>query len=293
MYLPFIGLEVGILMIFYEYIFVNLHFNYNEIIPLWTYLAQLTFAATAYGFDRWLDVKYEDTDNKELIEYINNNSDNVIRTISLSFLASIIVLFQNENTRFLIIPFTLSVLYYRKFKKTFPLLKPFYICTLLITSSIVFPSIVTENNLNILNDFNALIPPFANLYSSSNYLDVIDYNIDKFNNINTLPVLYGNNTALIASLMANTVSTISFMNHPNFYNNPINYLFQAQNVFTGLTLFNKNPIDYRKKKNDDNPKMRLLTKDLNSYSKKPIWKQKMKYNIMPYKICKFTPRLLV
>jgi 4-hydroxybenzoate polyprenyltransferase len=288
MYLPFIGLEVGVLMIFYEYIFVNLHFNYIETIPLWTYFMQLLLAHTAYGIDRWLDVKNNDTDNVELIEYVNNNLNYVTSTITISFLTSIIVLFQNEHTRFLIIPFILSALNYRNFKKAFPLLKPFFICTLLISSSVVFPSIIIENNLNILGDFNALIPPFANLYSSSNYLDVIDYNEDKLNNINTLPVLYGNNTALIASFIANTVSTISFMNHQNFHNNPINYLFQVQNVFTGLTLRNKNPIDFRKKKNDNNPKMLLINKKFNS-----VILPKIKYNMISPRICRFTPRLLV
>jgi 4-hydroxybenzoate polyprenyltransferase len=295
MFLPLIGLEVGILMMFYEYIFVNLHFNYSESIPLWTYFAQISMVLSAYGYDRWLDVKMEDTDNEELIEYINNNFYYVKGTITISFLLSIVSLFQNEHTRFLIIPFMLSVLYYRDFKKTFPLLKPFFICTLLVTSSVIFPSIVIENNLNIFSDLNALIPPFANLYSSSNYLDVIDYNIDKLNNINTLAVLYGNNTALTASFMANTISTISHINHPNFHHNPINYLFQAQNIFTGVSIINKNPIDYRKnnknnKNNDNSPNMLINNSRFN-------FKPKCCYNrlITPSfcKMCKFTPRLLV
>jgi hypothetical protein len=127
---------------------------------------------------------------------------------------------------------------------------------------------------------NALIPPFANIYSSSNYLDIIDYQIDKSNNITTLPVLYGNNTALVASLTANTMSLLSHINHPNFFNNPINYLFQAQNVFSGVTLFNKNPIDFRK---DDTPKMKL---HVNKIHLKP-------YPVMSPFIPRCLPKMLV
>lgn len=266
MFLQFIGLEVGILAMFYEYVFVNLHLNYSEHVPLWTYFAQLLYAHSAYGYDRLLDVKRNETDNQELIEYVNNNTEQINITLTITIIGSILCLLQNNQTIPLIFPFLVSVFYYRKFKQLFPLLKPFFICALLVTSSIIFPSIVIEHNNNILNDMNALLPPFANLYSSSNYLDIIDYNIDLNQNINTLPVIYGNNTALIASLTANTISLVSHINHPYFNTNPINYFFQAQNLLSGFNyIFNKNQIDFRKTRKDDKTPKMILSKCFRQY----------------------------
>lgn len=246
MFLPWIGLEVAILSMFYEYVFVNLHLYPMDHIPLWTYVAQLFFVHSAYGYDRFVDVQNHDTDNQELIDYVHKNTRQITTTLTISILTSIVCLLQNQHTMPLVFPFILSVFYYKNFKKSFPLFKPLFICTLLITSSVIFPSIITENNYSILHDSNAWMPPFANLYSSSNYLDIIDYNIDKANNITTLPVLYGNHTALTVSLMANVFSLISHTNHPKFFKNPVNYFFQAQNLFTGIRLLDQNPMDFRK-----------------------------------------------
>lgn len=257
---------------FYEYIFINLHLDYNHDIPLWTYVAQLFFAHSAYGYDRLMDVKRNETNNEELIDYVNHHTEQIHTTISLSILIGVICLFQNQHTIPLILPFLYSVFYYREFKKQFPLLKPFFICTLIITSSVIFPSVIMENNFNILKDINALIPPFANLYSSSNYLDIFDYDLDKANNITTLAVLYGNRTALGASVMANVISFVSNINHPNFNSNPINYLFQAQNIFSSINLFRDNQIDFRssKKNGRDNDHQMSIMKKNAPTNLKPI-----------------------
>jgi 4-hydroxybenzoate polyprenyltransferase len=262
---------------------------------------QLLCVHAAYGFDRWLDVTKEDTDNTELIEYINTNSQSVQNTITFSFLSCIAYLSYYEHTRIFIPLFMLSVLYYRDFKINYPLLKPAFISLLLITSAVIVPSIITESNYNILYDFNALIPPITNLYSSSNYLDIVDYNVDKLNNINTLPVIFGNNTATGISLAFNLMSSISFLNHPNFGHNVGDYLFQAQNIFSGITLLTNKSIDYRKNKlnihpNSDNkdntPKM--CKQNYSSLCLK-YTNIKRHHNLMmgtPFNI-RFTPRVLV
>jgi 4-hydroxybenzoate polyprenyltransferase len=310
MFLPLIGLEVGILMMFYEYIFVNLHFNHSEIIPLWTYIMQLFCVHSAYGYDRWLDVTKEDSNNEELIEYINSNSQSVQNTITFSFLSCIAYLSYYEHTRIFIPLYMLSVLYYRDFKIKYPLLKPVFISIMLITSSVIVPSIITESNYNILQDFNAIIPPIANLYSASNYLDVIDYNIDKINNIKTLPVIFGNNTAIATSLVFNLMSSITFINHPNYGHNIGDFVFQAQNIFSGISLLTNKSIDYRssaknpkilntmaKNKNDDNnnTKMNIHFQSVNRNIKsKHFGLAVSRNNFIKFPInIKYTPRLLV
>jgi hypothetical protein len=278
MFLPFIGLEVGLLSMFYEFVFTNLHFHdQNVCVPIWTYFLQILLCHSSYGYDRYLDVKSGDSNNSELIEYINENSDYVKGTIATSFLISTGVLLFNEHVRFLTLPMVLSAIYYKNFKEAFPLLKPAFISLLLITSSVVVPSIIAESNLNVLHDFNVLIPPMANLYSASNYLDIVDYNVDKANNISTLPVLFGNDTALMVSFLANAVSTVSHISHPNF-GTPADLFFQAQNIYSGLTLLKQNKVvDFRK--NNNKPKMNYYTQ---------------KYYIPPVlSRPSFTPRILI
>ena len=259
MFLPLIGIEVSFVMMFYEYVFTNLHLHsLNMSVPLWTYFIQIFFIHSSYGIDRYFDVIKNDSDNTELISYINNNTKYVQSTIFISILLSTLALGYFEQSRILIPLYYLSIFYYRDFKKLFPLLKPLFISIILITSSIIYPSIITENNFNILQDFNALIPPITNMYSASNALDIIDYNVDKLNNIYTLPVMFGNNTAVSLSVATTVISALSHIQHPSFGINPVDFVFQAQNIFSGISLIHNNKNNNfkdQRKQHDNNPKM--------------------------------------
>jgi 4-hydroxybenzoate polyprenyltransferase len=246
MFLQFIGFEVGLVLAFYEYIFVNLHIANTDTIPLWTYAAQFFLCNSAYGLDRYQDVLQNESSNDELIDYINNNTVSVKSTIIISTIISCVCLLQDQLTIPLIPFFLLSVYYYRDFKKAFPLLKPVFIAFLLTFSSVVFPSIITEHNYSICQDFNALIPPICNMYSASNKLDIKDTAIDKLNNINTLPVVYGEKIANYCSLLSALTCTGFHVGHPNIDDNTVQFVvFQAQNLLSVLP--NKN--DFRTKMN--------------------------------------------
>jgi hypothetical protein len=68
MFLPFIGLEVGILLMFYEYIFTNLHFYSQDIhVPIWTYIMQLFMTNSSYHFSNY----YKFNNHSKIYKYIH------------------------------------------------------------------------------------------------------------------------------------------------------------------------------------------------------------------------------
>jgi 4-hydroxybenzoate polyprenyltransferase len=96
-----------------------------------------------------------------------------------------------------------------------------------------------------------MVPPILNLWSSSNALDISDMDEDRDSNINTLPVVFGESNARIASVAASVVSLAAHASSPNF-GTARDVIFQIQNLGAGASLISKRPIDFRKV-----PKLRL------------------------------------
>ena len=70
-----------------------------------------------------------------------------------------------------------------------------------------------ENNFNIIDDYQVYLPAFFSLVSSSNLADIKDIEEDKINNVNTIPVLYGKDTAYGFSVATVLLSFFIFLNH--------------------------------------------------------------------------------
>jgi 4-hydroxybenzoate polyprenyltransferase len=144
------------------------------------------------------------------------------------------------NTYPLLIALT-STLDYRNFKKKFGNLKPIYIGIFWTLGCVILPSILISDDYLILTEPTIYLPSFFSMFASSNLLDIKDIDEDKNENINTIPVLYGENNAIIISHSALFISMLIFFQNENFYNNYfLSGLYELQ-IFSSFFL------NYKKK----------------------------------------------
>jgi hypothetical protein len=215
MFLPLIGLEVGLVMMVYEALFVHLH-TAEQSIPFILYLVQIVFAHSAYGYDRLRDVEEGESDNQKLIDYINNNKKYVETTVASAIIACVSLMTFEQNLWPFIPIYMAGIFKYKELKRAFPVLKPAIVSTLLIASAVVVPTIVLQNDYSILSDWNTLAPPILNLFGTSNMMDVVDTEQDAHNGINTLPVVMGKDMATDISKGATMLGAVGHFLHPNF-----------------------------------------------------------------------------
>ena len=126
-----------------------------------------------------------------------------------------------------------STLYYKQIKKNFGQFKSIYIATFWTIGCIILPCVIYEKNYEILNYPNIYLPGFLSMFASSNLLDIKDIKEDRFENINTLPVIIGKKNSIAICHLSLLLSIILFYNNINFENNLfLSYLYELQNFAT-------------------------------------------------------------
>ncbi len=207
-----LGFPLNILQLGYTY----LHYNDNIITPELFFL-QFCIGIFTYGTDRFLDSEnYELTNSREIKnlsdkkkEYYLYLQDNKIITLSIILVSYIYLLdellIQHENLRIIFYILT-STIFYKNIKQNIGILKPVYIATLWTVGTIILPSIIYENNFNILNDPIVYTSSFFLLFGSSNLMDIEDIDEDREENIKTIPVVYGKKPSQYISYLSLTIS---------------------------------------------------------------------------------------
>lgn len=239
-YNPIIGANIGIPLNILQYIYTTSHYGEN-IINLKLILLQFAIGIFTYGSDRFYDaLEYQKTSNNsdyilnysiEKINYydyvLENSVYNSIFIIS-SYIYILYMLLPHINTYPLLIALT-STLDYKNFKKNYGQFKALYIGLFWTLGCLVLPCILISDDYSILNDPTLYLPSFFLMFGSSNILDIKDIDEDASENINTLPVLYGENIAIALSHSALLIAMILFFQNENFYNNLLlSSLYEAQ-----------------------------------------------------------------
>lgn len=228
-YNPIIGSSIGIPLNLLQYIYSTTYFGEN-VINLELILLQFAIGIFTYGSDRLYDaLEYNnsifknntDIFNIEKINYYENvlyNYNYNIFFIITSYIYILYVLLPHFNSYLLLFALT-STLDYRNFKKKFGNLKALYIGLFWTLGCVILPCVLISDNYSIFNEPTIYLPSFFLMFASSNLLDIKDINEDKNENINTIPVLYGINNAIIISHSALLIAMIIFFQNENFYNN--------------------------------------------------------------------------
>tara|TARA_Y100000816_G_C26047358_1_gene548926 strand:+ start:433 stop:1314 length:882 start_codon:yes stop_codon:yes gene_type:complete len=242
-YNPIIGSNIGIPLNILQYIYTTTYYG-ESVINIQLFFLQFAIGIFTYGSDRFYDaLEYNNTklDNTKLnntklnntkldnnniysiekINYYENvlyNYNNNIYFIFLSYIYILYVLLPHINTYPLLIALT-STLDYKNFKKHFGQFKALYIGVFWTLGCLVLPCILISDDYSILNDPTLYLPSFFLMFGSSNLLDIKDIDEDASENINTLPVLYGENIAIALSHSALLIAIILFFQNENFDNN--------------------------------------------------------------------------
>ena len=120
---------------------------------------------------------------------------NVLTTITpFTLFTTILLIAMNELDIIKYLPFVLlldSTNNYVDLKKNNGILKPFYVSFMWVTSILILPCVIHDNNYSILNTPKDYILPFLVMFSLTNLADIKDITEDKKNNIETIPVKFG------------------------------------------------------------------------------------------------------
>lgn len=127
-------------------------------------------ARWAYGADRYLDGKTEDTPE----------------SIAAALLTANLILWYSDQTKY-VAPEILAILLYPSFKQNLPLLKPFYVGTFWAGAISVVPHLIAHTE--VVQDQVIAMGLLAT--SVSNMADIEDVNDDIENGIYTFPTRFG------------------------------------------------------------------------------------------------------
>ena len=241
------GLELGIPLSIFEYIFTYNHFGHNIVDFKDIFLLSLIGYVT-YGCDRYLDqLEYfskgkviEISENKKILfHFLKDNKYDVLRAFVLSFfLLDIFFLKNQEITYFL--PFIYSSLYYKQIKLYLPCFKPLFVACLWTTATILIPSILHEKNYNIVFDLYSYVPAYLSLLGLSNFGDVKDLEEDKKYGYKTIPNVLGIIPAKSISIFVLILSSFLYSQNQHFGERPVVdslFLFQNLSLIIPIILF--------------------------------------------------------
>ena len=154
----------------------------------------------------------------------------------------IIFLLINDDNYIINLPFIailLSTEFYKDIKTNIGVLKPIYIGIMWTLSTLILPCVLLDDNYSILNYPIDYIPEILILFATSNLADIDDYQEDKDNNIQTIPVKYGKKQALAITLFSLSFASLLFGINPNYTDRPIiNSIIEIQNALIALSAFN-------------------------------------------------------
>jgi len=242
-YNPIIGSNLGIPLNLLQYIYINTYYQENLITPKLIAL-QFAIGIFTYGSDRLIDaLQYSDTSNYSIdkidyYNYLKKNKNFNILTITLSYFYIFNLLIDNPNTYPLLILLT-STIYYKNLKTSYGEFKAIYIGFFWTIGTIILPSVLISNNYEILKEPTIILPSILNMFASSNLLDIKDIDEDKKENINTIPVIFGKNTAISMSHISIILAILIYFNNENFYNNIyLSLLYEGQSFGSFFLNFN-------------------------------------------------------
>ncbi len=227
MFLPLIGIEVGVLACYFEKSSTSL----GGITPeIWTYFIQILFAHCIYGTDRLWDYRISRNKNEikdtDVFKYLSlkQNENRVELTTIISFLAAVALLIYENQLQF-IFPLFFCVYQYRDFKEMYPLLKPVLVALSFTATALWLPYLSVHEHV----DVQTWMPTFMEMYAVSNLADISDSEEDEKNGIRTLPVIAGKQKSGMFSFMIGTGAALVYANNPNVhFLEPRDFLFQTQ-----------------------------------------------------------------
>lgn len=177
----------------------------------------LASARWVYGTDRYLDGKTDDTPE----------------SLACSLFIANLILWYHDLTPW-IIPEISSVLCYPQFKKTFPLLKPFYVGTFWTGAITIVPHLIADVDI----DYDQTMAIGLLSSSVSNWADIEDVDEDTSQNIYTIPSRYGvtNTRLLSAGLFIGSLYKSGIVPRalPNKKKKPSNYILHKPLTLSGL-----------------------------------------------------------
>lgn len=202
------GLGLGIPLNIFQLGFTSLYYNENIITPDLVFL-QFMIGVFTYGSDRFFDSKIINSNNIDIINsletkklnyynYLQDNQYFVIMCLSISYIYVYGILF-NDILTLPIIPLLTSTIEYKKIKTIIGPYKPVYVSTLWMTGSLILPSILHSHDYGILEDYKVCLSFFSFMFALTNFQDIKDIEEDRLANITTIPVLYGEKTAVSIS----------------------------------------------------------------------------------------------
>lgn len=220
---PFPGADIGIPLSIFQYAYTSLHYGEN-IVNIKSILIEFLVGFYAYGLDRYRDAElYKElnfnTTKTELYEYINDNSGNIASALLVSKIAIFMLLANNIP---LYSPFLITIEtipYYNEIKKSIGQYKAAYIAFLWTASAVILPAVIHDQNYDILLYPLDYLPCTLTLFAASNIADNKDVAEDRDNNINTIPVVYGEKWSKIISLYALLLSSFLLAINPHFLEN--------------------------------------------------------------------------
>ena len=243
-------LSIGIPLNIFSNIFTNLHYGY-DITSIQNIILQFLLGYYSYGIDRLKDAKeYQLSNNITIypdnkIQLYNNilTNNNYENTLNLSLIGILYLLFINDFT-IQKLPF-IFLLYlsanYKEYKQYLSIFKPFYIATMWTITSVILPSVLYDNNYNIILYPQDYLPCLLFIFSASNFADINDIEEDKKLGVNTIPVLYGKQITEYISFIAITISSILLIENPNFENRFwINLILEIQQLGLMYIIYNNN-----------------------------------------------------
>ncbi len=173
----FRALNVGISLDIMTKIATDIRYKQN-IVDLKLLILELLLGYHTYGIDRYRD---------------DGTVDNRTYIYDIIFII-IITIIANKNNLLTTLPFEFliySTRYYKDIKPYLGIYKPIFVSVLWCISIIILPSILHDNNYNILQEPLDYLPYLFLMISTSNNMDIEDIEDDKKNNIITIPVKYG------------------------------------------------------------------------------------------------------
>ena len=246
LYNPILGSNLGIPLNLFQLIYTTTHYNLN-IITLDFILMQFAIGIFTYGYDRFLDalqynslkdVEFIDKKKRDYYDFLLKNPYFNIIIIYLSYFYLFLLMIDHVETYPIFILLT-STVFYKNLKQNFGEFKAIYIGLFWTIGTVILPCVLHDHNYNILNDYSIWGSSFLTMFASSNLLDIKDREEDEEEKIMTIPVVFGEKSAICLSHLSLLFAIILFSQNQNYYENIwLSSIYQLQNFGSFFLNFN-------------------------------------------------------
>ncbi len=246
LYNPILGSNLGIPLNLFQLIYTTTHYNQN-IITLDFILMQFAIGIFTYGYDRFLDalqynslkdVEFIDKKKRDYYDFLLKNPYFNIIIIYLSYFYLFLLMIDHVETYPIFILLT-STVFYKNLKQNFGEFKAIYIGLFWTIGTVILPCVLHDHNYDILNDYSIWGSSFLTMFASSNLLDIKDREEDEEEKIMTIPVVFGEKSAICLSHLSLLFAIILFSQNQNYYENIwLSSIYQLQNFGSFFLNFN-------------------------------------------------------